>query len=431
LFNLTFANYFIAAVVAYYGFLLLVAKLRRRGLPAAGTADVHFVLIVPARNEELVIEKTLANLAQLDSDGHWVLVMNDGSSDATGAIAQRVAMARRNIWAVDRGAEEAGRGKSDVLNHAARLMREALEREDSRFEGWQVDDVVIGIVDADGRLEEASLRAVSPYFADAKVASVQVGVRIGNAGDGLLARMQDMEFVGFTYLVQIARDHFGSSGLGGNGQFTRLAALSSVGPQPWAPGALTEDLDLGLSLVEKGWQTRFCPETFVSQQGLNRWRPLLRQRTRWIHGHYQCWRHLPRLLTARNVAWRTRLDLMTYLLLVVTVVVVTYNLLLTMIGLLGLVAISNNFLSFVPDGYSRAVVAEIIALFPLVIFMHTYQRHSGRPFRWYELPAAGAAFTVYSYVWVISTLRAWTRMATRRGSWTKTPRVSARSAEAR
>jgi 1,2-diacylglycerol 3-beta-glucosyltransferase len=420
--DLTLANYLIAGVVAYYGFLLLVAKLGPRDLPTGG-APGHFVLIVPARNEQLVIEATLDNLAHLDSDDHWVLVLNDGSEDATGEIAHRVAAEHKNIWVVDRTREEAGCGKSAVLNHAARLMVEALDRQDPRFSGWQVENVVMGIVDADGRLERTSLRAVEPYFERANVASVQVGVRIGNAGDGMLARMQDMEFVGFTYLVQIARDHFGSSGLGGNGQFTRLSALTSVGPAPWAPDALTEDLDLGLSLVAKGWETRFCSETFVSQQGLNRWRPLLRQRTRWIHGHYQCWRHVPKLLTARNVAWKTRLDLITYLLLVVTVVVVTYNLVVTLLGLAGVISVANNFLAFIPDGYPRAVVAEMVALFPLTIFMHTYQRHSGHAFRWYELPAAGAAFTAYSYVWVISTLRAWARIVTRRGNWTKTPRV--------
>jgi len=232
-----------------------------------------------------------------------------------------------------------------------------------------------------------------------------------------------MEFVGFTYLVQVARDHLGSSGLGGNGQFTRLDALASIGPAPWARGALTEDLELGLSLVERGWRTRFCPDTFVSQQGLTSWRPLLRQRTRWIHGHYQCWKHVPRLLVAKDVPWRARLDLTTYLLLVVTVVVVTFNLVVSVLAIANVIAADNNFLSFVPGGYARAIVAEVFALFPLAMFMDTYQRHSGRPFRWYELPAYGLAFTAYSYVWVFSTARAWVRLATRRGGWVKTPRI--------
>lgn len=430
--DLTWPSYFISAVVLYYGLLLLIAKTARHVVAIGDETGPSFVLVVPARNEELVIEETIENLASLDYHDLRVLVMNDGSIDRTSQIAHGLASeAEGRVVVCDRHPTEAGRGKSDVLNHAARFITEALAGRDPRFPEWQQGDVVVGIVDADGRLEPDSLRVVAPYFTDLSVGSVQIGVRIGNAAAGLLTRLQDMEFVGFTYLVQVARDHLGSSGLGGNGQFTRLTALASIGPVPWTPTALTEDLELGLSLVELGWRTRFCPDTFVSQQGLTKWRPLLRQRTRWIHGHYQCWKHVPRLLLARRVAWRARLDLITYLLLVVTVVVVTFNLVVSVLSIAGVVTAENNFLAFISDDYLRSILAELFALFPLIIFLHTYQRHSGRPFAWYELPAYGIAFTAYSYVWVISTARAWARLITRRGSWVKTPRVAMAAPRAR
>ena len=69
-------------------------------------------------------------------------------------------------------------------------------------------------------------------FADPRVGGVQMGVIIGNAADGLIPRCQDLEFVGFSHLAQAARDRIGSVGLGGNGQFTRLAALRSLGRPP-------------------------------------------------------------------------------------------------------------------------------------------------------------------------------------------------------
>ena len=40
----------------------------------------------------------------------------------------------------------------------------------------------------------------------------------------------------------------------------------------------------------------------------------MRQRTRWAQGHYQCWDHIPKLLTAWRLPFATRLDLTLYLL---------------------------------------------------------------------------------------------------------------------
>jgi cellulose synthase/poly-beta-1,6-N-acetylglucosamine synthase-like glycosyltransferase len=249
-------------------------------------------------------------------------------------------------------------------------------------------------------------------------------VRIANADRSLLARLQDMEFVAFSWLVQVARDHLGSSGLGGNGQFTRLSALESLGTAPWAPKALTEDLDLGLQLIESGWRTRFCHLTSVDQQGLEAWRPLLRQRTRWIQGHYQCWRHIPRLWRRRGIPLAARLDLSLYLLLVVTVMLVSGTLVLGILGSENVLKVQSTFLvGVVPDGVAYRVVSLLLSTLPLAAFMTSYQLHSRNRYRWFEVPAAAALFTLYTYVWTIATFRAWWRIARRKTSWEKTPRV--------
>ena len=175
-----------------------------------------------------------------------------------------------------------------------------------------------------------------------------MGVIIGNAEDGLMPRCQDLEFVGFSQLAQAARDRIGSVGLGGNGQFTRLVALQSLGRPPWTD-CLTEDLDLGLNLTRLGWHIRFCRTTSVTQQGV-RTVARLRQRTRWAQGHYQCWDHVPKLLTAGNVRLVTRLDLVLYLFFVAFVMFVAANLAIALAGALGWIVIVNEFLAFLPAG---------------------------------------------------------------------------------
>ncbi len=55
---------------------------------------------------------------------------------------------------------------------------------------------------------------------------------------------------------------------------------------PWRD-RLTEDQDLGLRLIGRGWEGRQELRASVDQQGLPKLRPLLRQRTRWSQGNLQ------------------------------------------------------------------------------------------------------------------------------------------------
>jgi 1,2-diacylglycerol 3-beta-glucosyltransferase len=284
--------------------------------------------------------------------------------------------------------------------------------------------IIFGILDADGKLAPGCLDIVSAYFADHVVGTTQIGVRIANSSTSTLARMQDMEFVGFSWLVQIARDRLGSSGLGGNGQFTRLSALQDLGSRPWESSALTEDLDLGLRLVERGWGTRFCHLTYVEQQGLDRWRPLLRQRTRWIQGHYQCWRYIPSLLRSNESPLVARMDLTVYLVLVVTVIVVSGTMVLNLLALVGVLRVTGPILTFIPAGVAYRACSLLLSFLPAGAFMITYQRHSAHRFQWYEVPAYSVIFTAYTYVWVLTSFRALARLATGRKNWVKTPRTA-------
>jgi cellulose synthase/poly-beta-1,6-N-acetylglucosamine synthase-like glycosyltransferase len=418
--DVTWLGYFMALVSVYYAALFaLSSKVAARRDPPRGPR-LPFALIVPAHNEEAVIEGTLESLMRLDYDRFCVILVNDGSTDATSERARAFEPTGR-VVVVDRPLELAGRGKGAVLNEGYRVLERMLEERHPLVAGFD-DDVAVGVVDADGHLEPDALREVDRLFADPNVGGVQVGVIIGNARDGLIPQCQDLEFVGFTHLAQAARDRIGSVGLGGNGQFTRLAALRSLGRPPWTD-CLTEDLDLGLHLTRLGWRLRFCRTTSVTQQGVRTARAWIRQRTRWAQGHYQCWEHVPRLLTASNVPVVARLDLTVYLLFVAFVMFVSANLALGIAGVFGLVTITNEFLAFLPAGPPRNVTMEVIGISPVVFLLTRYQQNSPHRLRWWELPAYGAAFAVYAYLWTIASLRAWSRLVVGRVAWAKTGRI--------
>lgn len=410
-------------IVVYYSALFAVSLWTTRRTPAGcGAGEPFFALVVPAHDEELVIGETVRRARALDGDRYVVMVVDDGSTDATGTLAREAAAGDERIVVVDRDPRIAGQGKGEVLNHAYRVLCDWVDREDPRLRGARAEEVVLCVVDADGWLEPKALRAVSPYFADPRVGGVQLPVRMWNRDDGFLTLMQDLEFIGFSLFVQAGRDPVGSVGLGGNGQFVRLSALRSLGEAPWSR-CLTEDLDLSLRLVEGGWRNRFCPRACVEQQALSSPRPLLRQRTRWTQGHYSCWRHLPLLWRARGVPLFTRIDLSLYLLLVVFVLVLAAQFTVGALEWAGAIEPGGSYLGFVHDAYSFRLLSLTLSLVPVIGFALTYQRFAKRRLPLWALPGCLMVFAIYNYAWgVPASLRALGRIALRRDAWVKTPR---------
>ncbi|WP_063790320.1 glycosyltransferase [Streptomyces sp. NRRL B-24085] len=279
-----------------------------------------FVFVLPCLDEELVIRASLDRLSALPDRQWMALVVDDDSHDRTAEIVERHPDPR--VMLLRRHAPLARQGKGEALNTAYRHIGGELARA-WRIHGYTRDRIILVVLDADGRVAPDVLSTVAPLFRDARVGGVQIAVRIHNAASGLLARLQDMEFVVFTEIFQRARSRIGSAGLGGNGQFTRLSALDDLGESPWSR-CLTEDLDLGVRMVCQGWRTRFTARTCVSQQALTRLRPFLRQRTRWFQGHLQCGREIPGILRAQLTA-ATAANLLITLTLPLLILLTTFS----------------------------------------------------------------------------------------------------------
>ena len=252
-------------------FLLYVCAMfliGRRRVPATGAAaqELFFVFVLPCLNEELVLDASLRRLFAFADDNWAALVVDDGSDDATAEIAAHHTGDR--VWLLRRSAPDARPGKGAALNAAYRHVQHRLAGS-----GRRSDRVILVVLDADGRIQPDALTTVAPLFTDPRVGAVQIGVRMYNRDASLLARMQDMEFVVYTEIFQRSRTRFGTAGLGGNGQFTRLSALESLDQGPWSDH-LTEDLDLSVRLQAGSWLTRFAPLSFVSQSAVTRLRPM-------------------------------------------------------------------------------------------------------------------------------------------------------------
>lgn len=401
-----------AFVLVTVGYLFFLAVLSRVGIrpDGSGEAPAYYVFLVPALNEERVIANTLDSLMALPAARSFTVVIDDGSTDATADIVATYPTDRVRLFR--RVAPEARQGKGAALNAAYRDLRRRLQASSDR--------IVVAVVDADGRLAPDVLDHVDPILAEPRVGAVQLMVRIFNRGH-LLTRFQDFEFVSFSALLQRGRQHLGSVGLGGNGQFVRLAALEDLGDAPWTDG-LTEDLDLGIRLAIAGWDNRFTAATAVEQQGVTDPAVLWRQRTRWIHGHIQCWRLVPDIVRS-DLHTGTVADLLYYLAapLVLGVASVLFTVPLVLLGL-GLVA----GLTVGPVGFATIVVAIIwylVAFAPAILLGAVYHR-TVRDVSLVRSMLLSHGLLLYNYFWYAAVWRAVGRIVLGHGGWTKTTRLS-------
>lgn len=82
----------------------------------------------------------------------------------------------------------------------------------------------------------------------------------------------------------MARTSWGSSLASGNGQFMTLKMTNDVG---WS-SSLLEDCEFSIKGLFKGYRGTFINKVSIAQEGVTGYKKLVRQRTRWCQGGFQC-----------------------------------------------------------------------------------------------------------------------------------------------
>lgn len=287
------------AVGTYGALMLLVGTLSRRprgprSLPGWPLVSV----IVPAKNEEAVIEATVRTLCAMDYAENGVprfevIVVDDCSTDRTAAVLDSVT-SELPIKVVR--TSPGSHGKAAALNLGITWAR----------------GEVIAVFDADARVKQDFLRRTAPHLNGNRVGGVQSRRMLYNARQNLLTQIQDDEYRLFQDLLQRARRALGGMvTFAGNGLLLKRETLREVGG--WNEDALTEDIDLSVRFHLAGWEIRYCEDAIVWEEAVPRLRDLIRQRIRWFEGTIRCLgEHLPAILFGRLPLFK-RVDMVFFL----------------------------------------------------------------------------------------------------------------------
>jgi 1,2-diacylglycerol 3-beta-glucosyltransferase len=280
-------------VVFACGYLALLALLARRGTaPPPPPPRLRFDVVVPAHNEELGIQSTVASLLALDypRELYRVVVVADNCTDRTAELA-RGAGARL----LERR-DSARRGKGYALAYAYAASVQ------DRF----ADAVVV--VDADSIASPNLLSAMGARFAAGEEA-VQACYGVRNVSSSWRAQLMAVAFACFHDVRSLARERLGlSCGLRGNGMGFTRELLRRV---PHAAYSVVEDLEYGIQLGYAGVRVAFAAEAHVLGEMPASAAASRTQRDRWEAGRRGVKRaHVVRLLyTALVRRDRVALDL--------------------------------------------------------------------------------------------------------------------------
>jgi poly-beta-1,6-N-acetyl-D-glucosamine synthase len=227
-------------------------------------------LIVPAYNEAVVIQPALRNLLHLEYPDYEVIVVDDGSTDDTFALASQVS--RESTRVTVRVVTKKNGGKADALNTGLALAR-------GEF---------VMCMDGDTKLSKNSLRAMVRHFDDPRVGGVAGNVRVLNR-ENILTKVQALEYIEGLAMVRKAQSFMRTVNIiPGPCAMFRKSVVRGVGG--YDLDTFAEDCDITLKLLVDGWHIAYEPLAVGWVETPSRLLDLLKQRYRWTRGILQAMR---------------------------------------------------------------------------------------------------------------------------------------------
>jgi len=277
------------AIVFFLGDILMTGRLVSIGILAIydrlrshvyGTPDQIAVyrpkvaVLIPAYNEEKVIERTIHGALDSDYPNLRVIVIDDGSKDRTLEVV-------RTAFAAE---EAAGRvliitkpngGKAEALNFGLEHIGDA--------------ELVVGI-DADTIIAPDAIARMVPHFVNPRVGAIAGNAKVGNRVN-LWTRWQALEYITSQNFERRALNTLGAVSVvpGAIGAW-RVEAVREAGG--YHVDTVAEDADLTMALLRNGYRVEYEDLALAFTEAPTNASALMRQRFRWSFGILQAvWKH--------------------------------------------------------------------------------------------------------------------------------------------
>ncbi len=283
-------------VIAGYLYYIKISKEKTRELENYPYINI----LVPAHNEEKVIERTVLSLLKLNypHDKYDITVINDNSSDSSKFILAAIQQdnPKRALQVINTDSITGGKGKSNALNIGL---------------GQTEGDYVV-VYDADNTPERDALKYLAAEIENDDSLGAVIGkFRTRNRNVNLLTRFINIETLSFQWMAQAGRwQLFNLCTIPGTNFIIRRSILDEIGG--WDVNAVAEDTELSFRIYASGYKIKFLPIAVTWEQEPQTLKVWFRQRVRWVKGNiYVLVKHVPTLFTKKS--HRIKFDLLYFL----------------------------------------------------------------------------------------------------------------------
>lgn len=336
-------------VLTVYGYINLVKSLEEK--KQVNKMDFDYPscsILIPAHNEEMVIANTIESMLKIvyPEDKLQIIVINDGSTDATKKIIESYAEKDSRVQLFDIPMGEGGKGKSRTLNIGMSVAK----------------GEIIAVYDADNTPDKDSLRYLVAQLIQHKELGAVLGkFRTVNKDKNWLTRFINIETLSFQSMLQAGRWQMHNIATLPGTNFVMWNWLIKK-LNGWDEEALTEDSELSIRIYQEGYKIKFIPYAITYEQEPESWRVWIKQRMRWVRGNNYVISKFAKQLTKfknRRLAFDILYTLALYYVFFAAIIISD---LLFIIGLLNLVSIS------LPGPYTFVwIMAMILFIFEIML----------------------------------------------------------------
>jgi cellulose synthase/poly-beta-1,6-N-acetylglucosamine synthase-like glycosyltransferase len=267
------------------GTLAIFDRFHRRNTNFDPNYQPAVAVLVPAYNEEKVIERTVRSVLGSDYPRLRVIVIDDGSADATLEVT-RAACQKEIAEGQVTVLTKANSGKADALNYGLEHVSEEL------FVG----------IDADTLIAPDAISKLVPHFSNPKVAAMAGNAKVGNRVN-LWTRWQALEYITSQNFERRALNTLNAVSVvpGAIGAWRTAPVLAAGG---YKHDTVAEDADLTMALLQAGYWVNYEDRSLAYTEAPSTARGLMRQRFRWSFGIMQSvWKHRAAVKQKGALGW--------------------------------------------------------------------------------------------------------------------------------